>query len=155
VSLLCWQNQESRPDPNCEYNQELRPDPILTGLDALVARPEPLRGMRLGLLANPASVTSELVPAYAALRDAGLDVRVLFAPEHGLTGAAQDMEAVRDERAGVPVVSLYGSSFEELSPRSEHLADLDAVVSDLLDVGSRYYTFVWTTALMMKACAAR
>jgi molybdopterin-guanine dinucleotide biosynthesis protein MobB len=54
----------------------------------------------------------------------------------------------------VPVVSLYGKTFPELSPRPEHLAGLDVVVSDLPDVGSRYYTFVWTTALMMKACAA-
>jgi molybdopterin-guanine dinucleotide biosynthesis protein MobB len=55
----------------------------------------------------------------------------------------------------IPVVSLYGERFEDLAPRPEHLAGLDAVVCDLPDVGSRYYTFVWTTALVMKACAAR
>ena len=55
----------------------------------------------------------------------------------------------------IPVVSLYGERFEDLSPRPEHLAGLDAVVCDLPDVGSRYYTFVWTTALVMKACAAK
>jgi molybdopterin-guanine dinucleotide biosynthesis protein MobB len=101
-------------------------------------------------------VTSGFVPAARALREAGHDVRVLFGPEHGLTGAAQDMEAVSGhEPSSLPAVSLYGSSFEELSPRPEHLSGLDVVVSDLPDVGSRYYTFVWTTALMMKACAAQ
>jgi len=135
--------------------------PVLaTGLDVLLTDDERigriLRGKRIGLLANAASVTSGFVPASRALVDARCDVRVLFGPEHGFWGAAQDMEAVAaGEPHRLPVVSLYGSTFEELSPRPEDLEGLDVVVSDLPDVGSRYYTFVWTTALMMKACAAR
>ena len=135
--------------------------PVLaTGLDVLLAEDERareiLRGKRIGLLANAASVTSALVPAPRALLGADYDVRVLFGPEHGFRGAAQDMEAVAPgEPSRLPVVSLYGSTFEELSPRPEDLEGLDVVVSDLPDVGSRYYTFVWTTSLMMKACAAR
>ncbi len=131
-----------------------------TGLDVLLAEDERtegiLRGKRIGLLANSASVTSDFVPAPSALLGADYDVRVLFGPEHGFWGAAQDMEAVAPgEPSRLPVVSLYGSRFEELSPRPEDLEGLDVVVSDLPDVGCRYYTFVWTTALMMKACAAR
>ncbi len=138
----------------------MKPSRVKTGLDMLLTEGESasevLRGKRIGLLANAASVTSAFVPAERALRDAGYDVRVLFGPEHGFWGAAQDMEAVAGcASCSVPIVSLYGSTFEELSPKPEHLRDLDAVVSDLPDVGSRYYTFVWTTALMMKACAAR
>ena len=115
-----------------------------------------LRGKKIGLLANAASATAGFAPAARALLGAGYDVRVLFGPEHGFWGAAQDMEAVASgEPSRIPVVSLYGSTLEDLSPRPEHLAGLEAVVSDLPDVGSRYYTFVWTTALMMKACAAR
>ena len=132
--------------------------PLLSGLDVLLEAPSALRGLRLGLVANPASVTARFVPTARALLDAGLDVRVLFGPEHGLTGAVQDMLAVGegDTPAGkLPVVSLYGERFEDLSPSAGHLAGLDAVVCDLPDVGSRYYTFVWTTALVMKACAAR
>jgi molybdopterin-guanine dinucleotide biosynthesis protein MobB len=130
------------------------------GLDVLLRDRETagriLKGKRIGLLANAASVTAGFGPAARALLGAGYDVRVLFGPEHGFWGTAQDMEAVPSgEPSRLPVVSLYGSTLEELSPRPEHLADLDAVVSDLPDVGSRYYTFVWTTALMMKACAAR
>jgi molybdopterin-guanine dinucleotide biosynthesis protein MobB len=128
---------------------------VRCGLDVLLDDPAALRGRRIGLVANAASVTSGLVPALRALLDADVDVRTLFAPEHGFWGAAQDLEPVRGERAGVPVVSLYGERFEDLAPRPEHLQGLDAVVCDLPDVGSRYYTFVWTTALVMKACAAR
>jgi len=115
-----------------------------------------LFGGRIGLLCNPASVTLGFVPAPRALLAAGCDVRVLFGPEHGFRGAAQDMETVASGGPShLPVVSLYGSTFEDLSPRPEDLEGLDVVVSDLPDVGSRYYTFVWTTALVMKACAAR
>jgi molybdopterin-guanine dinucleotide biosynthesis protein MobB len=129
------------------------------GLDVLLSEggraAEFLRGKKIGLLANAASVTAGFGPASRALLGAGYDVRVLFGPEHGFWGAAQDMEAVSSgEPSRLPVVSLYGATLEELSPRREHLSGLDAVVSDLPDVGSRYYTFVWTTALMMKACAA-
>lgn len=130
--------------------------PLSTGLDVLLRDPSILRGKRIGLLANAASVTSGFVPAARAMTAAGLGVRILFGPEHGFWGAAQDMEAVDSgEPSRIPVVSLYGATYDDLSPRPEHLAGLDVVVSDLPDVGSRYYTFIWTTALMMKTCAAR
>ncbi len=127
-----------------------------SGLDVLLvggaARP---RG-RVGLLCNPASVTLDFVPAPQALLDAGVDLRVLFGPEHGLTGAAQDMEAVGPaEPSRLPVISLYGETFDDLAPKPEHLEGLDAVVCDLPDVGSRYYTFVWSIALVMRECAKR
>lgn len=136
----------------------MKTEPLLSGLDRLLEDPSLLRGRRLGLVANPASVSSRFVPAARALSEAGLDLRVLFGPEHGLTGAVQDMLAVGDgdtPAGGLPVVSLYGERFEDLSPKPEHLAGLDAVVCDLPDVGSRYYTFVWTACLVIKACAAR
>jgi molybdopterin-guanine dinucleotide biosynthesis protein MobB len=138
----------------------VKPSATAAGLDVLLRDGETagriLKGKKIGLLANAASVTSGLVPAPRALLGADYDVRVLFGPEHGFWGAAQDMEAVSSgEPSRLPVVSLYGATLDELAPRPEHLAGLDAVVSDLPDVGSRYYTFVWTTALMMKACAAR
>ena len=132
--------------------------PLLPGIDVLLEDPSSLRGRRLGLVANPASVTSRFVPTARAFADAGLDLRVLFGPEHGLTGAVQDMIAVGDgdTPAGrLRVVSLYGERFEDLEPKAGDLAGLDAVVCDLPDVGSRYYTFVWTTALVMRACAAK
>ena len=73
----------------------------------------------------------------------------------GFVGAAQDMIAVEqvahDPRTGLPVVSLYGSSEASLSPRPEDLSDLDALVFDIQDIGSRYYTYVWTMAFCMKA----
>ena len=127
-----------------------------SGLDVLLAGSFPQPRGRLGLLCNPASVTLGFIPAPQALLGAGLDVQVLFGPEHGLTGAAQDMEAVAaGEPSRLPVISLYGETFDDLSLKDEHLEGLDGVVCDLPDVGSRYYTFVWTIALVMKECAKR
>ena len=76
----------------------------------------------------------------------------LFAPEHGLWGAAQDharVSATRDPVTGLSVESLYGRRRE---PTAAALAKLDVLVVDLQDVGTRYYTFIWTMALAMRAC---
>jgi uncharacterized protein YbbC (DUF1343 family) len=66
------------------------------------------------------------------------------------------MIGVADARdaLGTPVRSLYGERFEDLSPRAEDLAGLDVLVVDLQDVGARYYTFVWTAVLAMRACSS-
>ncbi|HEX2675662.1 MAG TPA: exo-beta-N-acetylmuramidase NamZ domain-containing protein, partial [Polyangiales bacterium] len=131
---------------------------VQTGLDR-IARGDPdalreLRGRRVGLCAHPASIDAQLRHARFVLESAGVRVRALFGPEHGYGGEAQDMIAVGEEKSAredVPVYSLYGASEEELSPRAEQLEDLDAVVIDLQDVGSRYYTFVWTAVLVLRA----
>ena len=80
----------------------------------------------------------------------------LFGPEHGVRGEAQDMVSVegeRDGRTGIAVTSLYGPSLESLQPTREALADTDVLLVDLQDIGSRYYTFIWTMALSMQAAA--
>ena len=113
-----------------------------------------LRGKRLGLVAHPASVDSRLRHARFVLQERGLNVRVLFGPEHGYGGEAQDMIAVNDAGpSDLPVHSLYGDSEAALSPTAEQLRGLDAIVIDLQDVGARYYTFVWTAVLVLRAAA--
>ncbi|MDB4988413.1 MAG: hypothetical protein JWN04_3591 [Myxococcaceae bacterium] len=131
---------------------------VLDGLSR-VAQSDPattklLRGRRVGLLAHPASVDRELRHAEALLPQVGASLRAIFGPEHGYSGQAQYMVGVASTAGAVPVYSLYGDSFEDLSPTLAQLAGLDAVVVDLQDVGSRYYTFVWSMALMLRACAA-
>jgi uncharacterized protein YbbC (DUF1343 family) len=131
-----------------------------TGLDRLKDSPElarSLRGARVGLLAHAASVTRDLVHVSSVLEQLGVRPRVLFGPEHGYGGEAQDMIGVahaRDPR-GAPVRSLYGTRFEDLSPHDEDLDRIDCLVVDLQDVGARYYTFVWTAVLAVRACQRR
>lgn len=129
---------------------------VQTGLEVLISDfPEKVRGARIGVVCHPASVDAELRHALDLLQAAGARIVAIFGPEHGARGEAQDMEDVEDisldPRLGVPVHSLYGATFESLTPRPEQLAGLDALVIDLQDVGARYYTFVWTMALCMGA----
>ena len=128
---------------------------VLAGLDVLARRqPRLLRGRRVGLLAHEPSVTRELRHAVDVVRALpGTRLAALFAPEHGITGAAQDQIGIGGERhraTGLPVWSLYG---RRLAPTQASLRGLGALVVDLQDVGSRYYTYVWTMTLAMRECA--
>src|SRR5262249_25466471 len=113
-----------------------------------------LRGRRVGLLAHQASVDGTLTHAVDLLGDLpGSRLVRLLAPEHGFWGAPQDHARVgstRDRHSGLPVLSLYGARRQ---PTPAMLRGLDALVVDLQDVGSRYYTFAWTMVLAMRACA--
>jgi len=132
---------------------------VATGLERIASGDEgvlrELRGRRLGLCAHPASVDSRFQHARRVFDAQQLTLHALFGPEHGYGGEAQDMISVRDGDAheALPVYSLYGPSEAELSPRPEQLAGLDAIVIDLQDVGARYYTFVWTAVLVLRAAA--
>lgn len=129
------------------------------GIDVQVAQGfQALRGKRVGAIVNPTSVDARFVHLVDLLHAApGVTLAALFGPEHGVRGEAQYMVAVddvaRDRRTGVPVYSLYGHTFESLTPRPEWLEGLDALVFDIQDVGSRYYTYIYTMALAMKAAA--
>jgi uncharacterized protein YbbC (DUF1343 family) len=130
-----------------------------TGLERLLDDPRAALGRaRVGLVANPTTVDRRLRHA-ADLLAAAPEVELcrLFGPEHGIRGEAQYMEEVGDSRdpaTGVEEVSLYGTTFESLSPKPEHLADLDVLVFDIQDVGARYYTYAATMALCMRAAAS-
>jgi uncharacterized protein YbbC (DUF1343 family) len=112
-----------------------------------------LRGRKLGLCAHPASVDRKLRHARSVLEGQGLTLAALFGPEHGYGGEAQDMIPLADDQSDLPVYSLYGATEAELSPRPEQLDGLSAIVIDLQDVGARYYTFVWTAVLILRAAA--
>jgi uncharacterized protein YbbC (DUF1343 family) len=128
---------------------------VLAGLDVLARRlPRLLRGRRVGLLSHQPSVARDLRHAVDVVRALpGTRLAALFAPEHGITGAAQDQIGIGIERhraTGLPIWSLYG---KRLAPTAAALGLIDTLVIDLQDVGSRYYTYVWTTALAMRECA--
>jgi uncharacterized protein YbbC (DUF1343 family) len=113
-----------------------------------------LRGRRVGLLAHQASVDARLEHAVTLLGDVrGARLTALFAPEHGLWGAPQDHATIateRDPSTGLRATSLYGT---RRAPTPAMLRNLDLLVIDLQDVGARYYTFQWTMALAIRACA--
>lgn len=122
--------------------------------------PDALRGpgIRLGALLHSASVNRRLEPTLDVLADmSGSHFRLstLFGPQHGFESTTQDNMVEWDgfihPRLGIPVFSLYG---EHREPIPGMLSHIDALFVDLVDVGSRYYTFIWTLFLCMRACEA-
>ncbi|HEX4946046.1 MAG TPA: DUF1343 domain-containing protein [Blastocatellia bacterium] len=114
-----------------------------------------LRDARVGLICNPTTVNHQYQHA-ADLLHAHPDVNLtaLFGPQHGIRGETQDnmieWEGFRDRRTGVMAHSLYGKTRQ---PTEEMLGNVDVLVFDVQDVGTRVYTFIYTMALAMQACA--
>src|SRR3989475_10874335 len=118
--------------------------------------PKKLRGARIGALLHPASVSSKLQHASQILERYNgelFQLAALFGPQHGFLGQTQDnmieWKSYEHPRLGIPVHSLYG---EHREPTSGMLNGLDALLVDLQDVGARYYTFIWTLYLCIRAC---
>jgi len=109
----------------------------------------------MGLIANPTAVTPDLTHAALHLKDLqGSKLVALFGPEHGVFANAQDLEEVddqRDPKTGLRVFSLYGRT---RVPTRRMLKDLDVLIFDVQDVGSRYYTFIYTMLHALQACAS-
>ena len=128
---------------------------VLTGLDRLEkAWPKELKDLCVGLLAHPASVNRKLEHSLNVfLKSKKFQLKALFGPQHGIRGETQDnmveWEGFLDAQTGLPVYSLYG---HKRKPETEMLKDIDVLAIDLQDVGSRYYTFIWTMELCMQAC---
>ncbi|MDG1896572.1 MAG: DUF1343 domain-containing protein [Fuerstiella sp.] len=127
-----------------------------TGLDNFLAAPPPaVHGARLGLLMNQASVNHEFHYACDLLNETFPgQLRALFSPQHGFWGEQQanmiESPHTRYAPLNLPVYSLYA---ETRRPTNSMLADIDCLVIDLQDVGTRVYTFVWTMLECLHACA--
>lgn len=115
---------------------------------------EGLQGKRVGLVTNPSGVDCDLRSTIDILTEApGVNLVALYAPEHGVRGdiyAGGKVESGRDDRTGLPVHSLYGSTRQ---PTKEMLKGVDIMVYDIQDVGTRSYTFISTLGLVMRTCA--
>lgn len=132
-----------------------------TGLDRLAAgEHKALEGLKIALLCNHTAVTSTGRHAVEVLREIpGLEIVRLLGPEHGVWSTHQDMEAVDSEGVdavfGLPEVSLYGHDRESLSPTSSALDGIDAVVYDIQDIGTRFYTYAATLSFVMEVAEKR
>jgi uncharacterized protein YbbC (DUF1343 family) len=113
-----------------------------------------IKDRRVGLVVNPASVDSRLVPTVSVLRNApGVELAALFGPEHGVWGdeyAGDKIDDRTDPTTGLPIYSLYGKNRE---PTAEMLAGIDVLVFDMQDIGSRSYTYISTLRACIEACA--
>src|SRR5690625_1275845 len=111
-------------------------------------------GKRIGLITNMTGVNKRLIPTIDLFFEhPDINITALYSPEHGIRGDAKEGEKVEssvDPHTKLPVYSLYG---ETRKPTEEMLAEIDVLVFDLQDIGSRYYTYIYTMANVMEACA--
>ncbi|MBD7908544.1 exo-beta-N-acetylmuramidase NamZ family protein [Sporosarcina gallistercoris] len=111
-----------------------------------------LKGKRVGLITNPTGVDQSLNSVVDILNnDPEIQLEALYGPEHGVRGDAQAGQYVDyyiDEVTGLPVYSLYGKTRK---PTPEMLQNIDVLVFDIQDVGTRFYTYIYTMALAMEA----
>ena len=111
-----------------------------------------IKGKRVGIVANQTSIVGEthLVDTLLSL---GIEVKKIYTPEHGFRGTADagaKINSGKDEKTGLPIVSLYGKNKK---PTAEMLQGIDLILFDLQDVGVRFYTYISTMSYVMEAAA--
>lgn len=126
---------------------------IITGAERPDMYLSLIKGKSVAIVTNQTGVigNTHLVDSLLSL---GVDVKKVFAPEHGFRGKADAGEKVddeKDEKTGLPIYSLYGK--KNRKPSEEKLKDVDIVLFDLQDVGARFYTYISTLHYVMEACA--
>jgi len=130
---------------------------VILGIQQLKAAPPPwLKQARLGLLCNQASIDSSSRPSSHIIAElAGENLQALFSPQHGIQGQAQanmvETEDAIDSELRIPIYSLYSS--ETRTPTEEQLNQIDCLLIDLQDVGTRVYTFATTMGFCLEAAA--
>lgn len=135
---------------------KLQQKPVKLGLEKILdERLDVLKNLRVGLICNQASVNHQFQHAADLFQaNEGINLVKLFGPQHGIRGDVQDnmieTSHTFDSTTGLPIYSLYSETRE---PTEEMLSGLDALVFDLQDVGGRVYTFIYTMANSMIACA--
>ena len=149
----CARSPEAAPGLEPAAERAAPREPVLAGIDVLLeTRAAVLAGRRVGLLTHAAGVLRDGRRTVDALQDCGVEIAVLFAPEHGLASAGEgQLDDARDARTGLRIASLYGSS---RAPSAADLARIDVLVVDLQDVGARFYTYAATLGLALEACAS-
>lgn len=126
---------------------------IRFGIDVLLADQPAWKTKRIGLVTNHAATTGSLAPSREVLLQQQFNITTLFSPEHGLDVRGADGHRILDGTdglTGLPVISLYSN---KLAPDAEDLAKLDILLFDIPDIGSRFYTYLWTLTHLMEACA--
>ena len=129
------------------------PQKLRLGIERMMEYLPQLNGKRVGLVVNHTTIFPNGTHLADSLLSMGVQVKTIFAPEHGFRGEASAGATIKDgkdAKTGLPIISLYGKNKK---PSPEQLADLDVLLFDIQDVGVRYYTYPSTMHYVMEACA--
>ena len=124
--------------------------PILAGAERLSVYLPLLKGKTVGIFANQTSTVGS-THLIDTLKKSGVDIKVIFGPEHGFRGTAdagEKLDNYVDQQTGIPVISLYGS---KRRPSLEDVKDVDILIFDIQDVGVRFYTYISSLEEFMNA----
>ena len=159
ITFISAQTRQSTHQIQSEYYKTIMTQPVdrvtvLTGLDVLLEKKiELITGKSIALVTNQTGIDRYGIPNYKrllALDDVHL--KVIFSPEHGLFGEADEEITYNKKVADIPrVISLYGSVRK---PTSEMLQGVDLIIYDIQDIGARFYTYISTLGLVMEAAGA-
>lgn len=127
--------------------------PVRTGLDNIDSYRHIFQNKRIGIIANHTAYNNNgqfILDIFRQMPD--VKITAVFGPEHGFKGDAQDGQKISDSLSdcNIPVYSLYGKNKQ---PTPEMLENVDVLVFDIQDIGSRYYTYIYTMALAMESAA--
>jgi uncharacterized protein YbbC (DUF1343 family) len=140
-------------------SKEVHSEPILVGANQTGKYLPLLNNKRIAVVANQTSVVfkNEQQNQYTHLVDSllslGINIKKVFAPEHGFRGTADAGELIKDgidTKTGLPIISLYGNNKK---PTKDQLENIDLIIFDIQDVGARFYTYISTLHYVMEACA--
>lgn len=139
----------------CSFGSSLfykNEEPIITGAEQIDEYLPYLKGKRVGMLVNQTSIIGNKL-SVDSLHALGVDIKLIFGPEHGFRNNASNGDHVADEvdaKTGIPIVSLYG---KKSRPTPEEMAKIDLLIFDVQDVGCRFYTYINTLRDAMRSCA--
>jgi len=158
--ISCAQKaQNSEIKGQSSIQQDLK---IKTGAENTHLYLKLLKGKKVAIVANQTSViekrketedSEEFIHIIDSLLTLKINIKKVFAPEHGFRGEADAAEFIKDgkdSKTGLPIISLYGKNKK---PSAEQLKNIDVVVFDIQDVGVRFYTYISTLHFVMEACA--
>jgi uncharacterized protein YbbC (DUF1343 family) len=127
--------------------------PLQFGIDIVLKNETIWKKDRIAMLTNDAARTNTGIISRLALKNAGFNLTTIFSPEHGIKTIGEDgakMNDGLDEITGLPVISLYG---EKYMPTADDLKDIDVMLFDIPDAGTRFYTYLWSMTYWIEAAA--
>lgn len=123
------------------------------GIDRVIVTSPSWKTKKIGFLTNDAAKTSTGVHSRLALINAGFNVIKLFSPEHGMSAMGADGVEIKDGKdliTGLPIVSLYG---DKMKPTKQDVIDVDILLFDIPDAGTRFYTYLWSLSNLIETAA--
>ena len=127
--------------------------PLQFGIDIVLKNLPHWKEKRIGILTNDAAKTNKGIISRIALKEAGFNLVKIFSPEHGISAIGKDGAYINnseDELTGLPIISLYGEKF---IPTEDDLTDVELMLFDIPDAGTRFYTYLWSMTYWIEAAA--